>query len=385
MAHQHPNGTAASRAGLAVLVGIGCLMAASAAHAALTVAQTNALDTAMKSNNKNTITTEVNALVTAGASATDIATAAAQYAVTGNLGLTSLELSYVVSADTTKSPTQAAAIIAAITEAFVSYPTYKTNPSAISGVLSASVNAAIAAAPTQSPAIVQSVATDLVSLAGFENAAAAAATQQVLIGVVQTATVADATQAATITQDAVQAIVATGALTNSAAESSAVATIDALLQAAITYAPTQAATITADAAQQIAKAGGSTTNLADIDSALAATAAATAAARGQSITSIAQIAANLAGLSPSEAAQIFVSIVEGLPSGLQTATNETTIATAIDRLVPNAITTASIAALQADLKNPNFFNGNPTPRILSNAELTALLALLQKEESVSPH
>jgi len=92
-----------------------------------------------------------------------------------------------------------------------------------------------------------------------------------------------------------------------------------------------------------------------------------------------------AGLSPSEAAQIFVSTVEGLPASLQTTTNETTIAVAIDKLVPNAITTASIAALQADLKNPNFFNGNPAPRIFNNGELTTLLALLQKEESVSPH
>lgn len=370
-------------AGALALAGIGCF--APAAHAALTLAQTTALQTAMKSNIKTTITNEVNSLVTGGASVTDIATAAAQYAVTGNLGLTSLELSYVVAADTAKSPTQAGAIIGDITLVFVGNPTFKTNPAAISSVLSASVNTAIAAAPTQSPSIVQNVATDLVSLTGFESATITAADKQILTGVVQTASVADASQAATITQDAVQAIVATGALTNTTAESNAAATIDALLQAAITAAPTQAATITLDVAQQVDKAGGAAANLADIDSSVIATAAATAAARGQSIATIAQIAASLAGITPSEAAQIFVSVVEGLPASLQTTANETTIAAAIDKLVPNAITTASIAALQADLKNPNFFNGNPAPRILTNAELTALLTLLQKEESVSPH
>jgi hypothetical protein len=385
VARRYSSRTIAVRAGVFALAGIGCFIAMPAAHAALTVAQTTALQTAMKSNNKTTITSEVNALATSGASVTDIATAAAQYAVTGNLGLTSLELSYVVAADTAKSPTQAAAIIGSVTQAFVASASFKSNPASVSSTLSASVSAAISGAPTQSPAIVQTVATDLVTLTGFQSAAITSADQQILVGIVQTATVADASQAAAITQDAVHAIAATGALVNTTAVTNAVTAINAVLQAGITYAPTQAATLALDAAQQITALGGAATNLADIDSALAATAAATAVSRGQSITVVGQIASSLAALTPSEAAQVFVSTVESLPTALQTTANETTIATAIDKAVPTLNVTAAIAALQADLKNPNFFTGNPTPRILNNAELTALLTLLQKEEPVSPH
>jgi hypothetical protein len=375
----------ASRAPLLALAGIVCLAATPAAHAALTGPQTLALQNAMKTNNKNAITTAVNALTTGGATVGDIATAAAQYASTGNLGLTSLELSYVVAADTAKSPTQAATIIGNITRIFVANPSFKTNPAAISSTLSASANAAIAAAPTQSPAIVQNVANNLVTLTGFQNAAVTAADRQILASIVQTATVADATQASTITTNAVHAIAATGALINATTETNAVSAVNAVLQAGITSSPTQAATIALNAAQQITPLGGTATNLANIDSSIASAAAGIAVARGQSIATIGTMAANLAALTPGQAAQVFVSTVEGLPTALQTTTNETTIATAVAKAVPSTNINAAIALLQADLKNPNFFNGNPTPRILNNGELTALLALLQKEAPVSPH
>lgn len=375
----------ASRGALPALAGIAFIAAAPAAHAALTPAQTLALQNAMKTNNKTTITAEVNTLVTGGATVGDIATAAAQYAGTGNLGLTSLELSYVVAADTAKSPSQAATIIGNITQIFVANPSFKTNPAAISSTLSASISAAIAAAPTQSPSIVQNVATNLVTLAGFQNAAITAADQQILASTVQTATVADAAQAATITMNAVHAIAVTGALINTTAESNAVTAINAVVQAGIISSPTQAATIALDAAQQVAPLGGAATNLANIDSAIASRAAGIAVARGQSITTISTMAANIAALTPGQAAQVFVSTVEGLPTALQTTTNETTIAAAVAKAVPSTNINAAIALLQADLKNPNFFNGNPTPRILNNGELTALLTLLQKEEPVSPH
>ena len=382
---RHRYDITATRASIVALAGLGCLIAAPAAHAALTPTQVTALQNSMKSNNKTTITTEVNALATGGASAGDIATAAAQYAAAGTLGITSLELSYVVAADTAKTPSQAATIIGNITTVFVNLPSFKTNPSAISSTLSASVSAAIAGAPTQSPQIVQTLANNLVTLASFQNPAITAADQQILTSVVQTATVADLSQATLIATNAIHAIAATGALINTQTETSAVTAINAIVQAGITDSPTQAGAIALAAVQQVSPLGGTATNLADIDSAIASSAAGIAAARGQTIATISTMAANIAALTPGQAAQIFVSTIQGLPTALQTTTNETTIATAIDKVVPGANVTAAIALLQTDLKNPNFFNNNPTPRILNNAQLTALLALLQKEEQVSPH
>ncbi|HLI19560.1 MAG TPA: hypothetical protein VKV32_00470 [Stellaceae bacterium] len=67
-----------------------------------------------------------------------------------------------------------------------------------------------------------------------------------------------------------------------------------------------------------------------------------------------------------------------LPTSPQTTTNETTIAAATDKMVSGANLTRAIALMQADIKNPNFFNNNPSPRIPNNAALAALLALLQK-------
>jgi hypothetical protein len=377
-----------NRTGIAAVIGLGLIASVGAAQAALTGPQVTALQTAMKSNNKITIDTAINNLITTQhASPTDVAMSAAQFAVAGTISpaLTTLELSYVTAQVTADAPTQAATLVQTITQTVVASPLFKSNPTTLSSMITSSVNAAIGASPSQGPAIAQSVALGLVTAAGFSNAATTAADKTILDSVVTTASAANPTQAAQIVQNVSQVIVSTGALGNPSAVDNATSTITGLLSAAIVASPTQAATIAFDVAQKINLSGSTAVNITDIDSAIGTAAATAAATRGQPVSVTAQIAANLASLSPTGAAQIFLSTFLGLPASQQTTANATLLAIAIDKAVPNANVTASETNLLAQLKNPTFYTNNPATRIILTAQLTTALNLLKTEESVSPH